>query len=359
MTILDRLRCVAAATAVLVSPSMARGQVLPLDVQKLSDGVFAVVRPTDADAPSDSNTLVVIGDDGVLVVDSNITPASSEAVIDEIRKLTSLPVRFLVNTHHHSDHIYGNATYERAFPGVVLIGHERMREDFIGANPKGREEFLREARTVLAEGPARLASGRNAKGEPMSGAERKALADSIGVYRIYLPELERAVLRPPVVTVRDRMTIHLGAREVQLLHLGRGNTRGDLVVYLPAEKVVALGDLLVYPIPFAYESFIGDWSQTMQRVLALEADIILPGHGPVQRDNRYARLVAGILAAATKETREAVARGLSKEEVLRTVTLDAFRLQFAGTDATLDTAFRRGLVPFLVRQAYAEAVAGK
>ena len=350
---------VLAAIAVLVVPEFANGQVVPIDVQKLHEGIFAVVRPTDADAPSDSNTLIVIGDDGVLVVDSNITPASSEAVIAEIRKLTSLPVRILVNTHHHSDHIYGNEAYERAFPGVVIIGHAKMREDFMAANYKGREEFLRETRALLAEGPARLASGKNAKGEPMSEAERKALSDSIELFRVYLPELERAPLRPPMVTVSDRTTIHLGTRQVQLLYLGRGNTQGDLVVYLPAEKIVAAGDLLVYPIPFAYESFIGEWAQTMQRLLELDAGIIVPGHGPVQRDSRYARLVADILAAATSETRAAVDRGLSREDTLKTVTLDAFRVRFAGDDPVLDNAFRKGLVPFLVRQAYAEARARK
>jgi len=227
----------------------------------------------------------------------------------------------------------------------------------MAANYKGREEFLREARTSLAEGPARLASGKNAKGDAMSDAERKELSDSIALYKAYLPELERAPLRPPMVTVSDRTTIHVGTRQVQLLYLGRGNTQGDLVVYLPAEKIVAAGDLLVYPIPFAFESFIADWAQTMERLLALDADIILPGHGPVQRDRRYARLVADILAAATTETRAAVARGLSREETLKTVTLEAFRVQFVGTNPMLDTAFRRGLVPLLVRQAYAEALA--
>lgn len=346
-------------TLLLAGTGIVRSQVIPLDVQKLAAGVFAVVRPTGANAPADSNTLVVVGAEGVLVVDSNITPSSSEAVIAEIRKLTPLPVRFLVNTHHHSDHIYGNLVYERAFPGVVIIGHEKMRQDFLSANPKGREEFLREARSVLAEGPSQLAAGRNAKGEQMSAAERDSLAESIALYKAYLPELERAALRPPAVTVSDRLTLHLGGRDVQLLHLGRGNTQGDLVVYLPAERIVAAGDLVVHPIPYASESFIGEWARTQQRLLELDAGIIVPGHGPVQRDKAYVRLVAEILAAATAETKEAVARGLTRAEVIKAVTLEAFRVRFAGDDPMLNTVFRRGLVPLLVRQAYAEATAAK
>lgn len=335
--------------------SLAGGQVVKLEMVKIREGVYAAIRETDPALPSDGNTIIIVNDEDVIVVDTNITPSSARAVLAEIRKLTNKPVRYVVNTHHHSDHLYGNRVYQEAFPQVEFIAHAKMREDFLKVNPAGRQEFIDSSRKTLAGAPERLRTGKKENGETMTERERKAFIDEVEMLKKYVPEIEQAPLIAPTITFEKEFELYRGGRQIKFLYLGRGNTQGDLVVYLPREKVLATGDLLVYPVPFAFDSYIGEWAQTMKRLGEIEADVIIPGHGPVQRNKEYLDLVTALLAAVVEQTRDAVKRGQSLEETKKLIDLESFRLRFTADDRLRNAYFKQGLVPLLVEQAYREA----
>lgn len=313
-----------------------------IEFHKIAEGVFAAV-PNDvlATAVVNGNSLVIINETDVVVVDSNIFPSQARTVLAEIRRLTNKPVRYVVNTHHHSDHIYGNQVYAEAFPGVEFIAHANMREDFEKLVPSGFKEFLASTKKTLETGPLMLQSGKKENGTEMTEPERASLTRRLELFRNIMPDLEEIRPTGPGVTMEKELRLFRSGREIRIMHLGRGHTRGDLVVYLPKEKILATGDLLVLPVPFATESQeLLPWVETVKRLKELDVLTIIPGHGPIQKDAQYADLVIAMFESVLKQVDAAVSKGLSLEETQKAVDLEVFRTKLTGNDAVKDRAFR-------------------
>jgi cyclase len=146
---------------------------------------------------------------------------------------------------------------------------------------------------------------------------------------------------------------------VQIKFLGRGNTTGDAVVYLPKEKIAVVGDLVVYPIPYLYDGYPVEWIQTLQNLAALDADTIVPGHGPVMHDKTHVYLIRDLLKSAVdqmnvklRQTGPALSQTL--DDVKGAVDLSPFRQRFAGNDTELGAAFDEE-ASHLVRLVFEEA----
>jgi glyoxylase-like metal-dependent hydrolase (beta-lactamase superfamily II) len=314
---------------------------------EIASGVYLFISPPYGEVGLDGNSVAIVSSDGVLVFDSNGTPAASALVLAEIRKITPQPVRYVVNSHWHWDHWYGTETYTTAFPGVSVVAHEKTREMMAGPaiafNRPGIESQL----------PGYIASlERRAATEP---SLQPALDDA----RFFLEQKRHARLVLPSVTYTDRLTLHLGQRgerEIQLLHYDRAVTPGDTFLYLPAEKIVVSGDLLVNPIAFALSSYPSGWLRTLERIDALDAAVIVPGHGGPLRDKALLHAHMDVMRELLQAGREGRARGLdpdqAKEDVLprlaglqRTLTRD---------DPRLNDQFRLYLVDWYMHRVYDE-----
>lgn len=341
--------------AVLLSCSAASAQAQKLEMVKIADGVYGAIFSEPRIDPVESNSLVVIGDDSVLVLDANRTPAGARGVIAEIRKLTDKPVRYVVNSHWHDDHIFGNQSYKEAFPQVEFVAHRNTREDMEKlAFPHiqgGVDRFTK----AIADAESQLGTGAKPGGEKLTDKERAQLSYELKVYKDVLPELKTIRLVLPTITFDQRLTLYLGGREVQILYFGRGNTRGDVAVYLPRERVLATGDLLVHPVPFAYGSFLGEWIQSMKRLRELDASVIVPGHGPLMRDKEYVNTVVALLESVVSQVQDAVKRGLSLEETRKAVNVESFRRRLAGDDPVRLETFDDSIMRVGVERAYREA----
>jgi cyclase len=167
------------------------------------------------------------------------------------------------------------------------------------------------------------------------------------------------VYQPPTLTFVDRLDIDIGTREVQVKHLGRGNTPGDAIVYLPKEKILIAGDLLVSPIPYTFDGYPAEWAQTLQNMAQLDATTIVPGHGPVLRDKAYLYLVADLMKSAVDQLRARISQighpGFhSLDDVKGSVDLTPFRAKFAGDDKDLQAEFD-DMTAHLVKIAFSEA----
>ena len=336
---------VAIVLAVLAAPAAAQiapryGSVFDGSaVEKLAEGVYAFVAPDSRTAYFNGNTMVVVGDDGVLVVDSGDALSATRKTIAEIRRLTALPVRFLVNTHWHWDHALGNGDYRAAFPGVTIISTATTRDLM---DTKGRANL---AESIAAIPPyldslrQALTSGTRRDGTPLGPGDRESFQAQLDDLGRGLQFYRDARVELPDVTFERELTIRLGARAVKVLAFGAGNTAGDAVVYVPDAKVVATGDLVVAPTPFAYDSFILEWPAAMRRLMALDAAIIVPGHGPVMRDWAYARLVSDLLESIGSQVAGAVAKGLGDEAARKAVDVSAIRARMTGDDPILQRNF--------------------
>ncbi len=198
-----------------------------------------------------SNAAIVINDSDVLLVDSQVSPAAAWVLLDELKALTPKPVRYVVTTHFHYDHAHGNQIYG---PGVEIIGHEFTRQMML--------------------------AGESRKGLAYEGYVR-AIAARPDSFRFQQQVIaNRAVFpTPPNLTLSDRLTLFRGGREIQILYFGKGHTGGDVVVYLPKEKVLATGDLLQARLPFMGDGYPDQWVATLERLKSLDVTAVIPGHG--------------------------------------------------------------------------------
>lgn len=222
------------------------------------------------------NASVIVNADDVMVVDTNLSPGAAWALREELRALTPKPVRYVVNTHWHWDHAHGNQIYG---PDVTVIGHEYTRAKLAaGDSMKGRSYEM-----FIATGlPARIADLK-AKLATAPAAGRAALESQLAVAETQLAGSKVLVPAPPTLTFTDHLTLTRGGREIRLLYLGRAHTGGDIVVFLPKERVVITGDLLVEGTSYIGDGFTAEWPATLEKLRALDFDLTLPGHGQVFR----------------------------------------------------------------------------
>jgi len=205
---------------------------------KLSDHAYAYT------AEGDPNTGIVIGEDAVLVIDTQATPVMAQDVIRRIRAVTDKPVKYVVLSHYHA---------------VRVLGASAYRPEHIVASQDTYD-------LIVERGEADMKS-------------------EIGRF----PRLFRAVesvpgLTWPTLTFKGEMTLWLGKLEVKIMQLGRGHTKGDTVVWLPQEKILFSGDLVEYgATPYAGDAYFGDWPRTLDAIAALKPEQLVPGRGATLR----------------------------------------------------------------------------
>ncbi len=309
-------------------------------VTKLAEGVYAIQHKNAGDGNVNGNTTVIIGEREVFVVDSCYGLADAREDIAQIRQWTDKPVGFLLNTHFHDDHHSGNRIYLDAFPAMAIIAQEETKKDMDLIEPGNNERGPKQ----IAASIAAFKEGKTPSGRALTADEKKEVQELLPRLEDSLAEAKTRVYQPPTLTFVDKLGIDIGGRQVQVKHLGRGNTPGDTIVYLPKEKILVAGDLLVYPIPYAYDGYPSEWTQTLQNIAQLEADVIVPGHGPVLHDKTYLYLVRDLLNSAVEQMRARVRQighpGFhSLDDVKNSVDLTPFRAKFAGEDKDLQAEF--------------------
>ena len=218
-----------------------------------------------------SNSAVIVNRDEVMIVDSHISPESGRAMLQELKTITDKPVRFLINTHVPYDHTNGNQAFP---PGVDIIGHEFTRRRLTGdVLEHGMfADLLKGLPKQLDDLKARAASETNP-------AVKTRLTQQVPVQTAFAESLKDLKVTPPNVTLVDRMTLFRGDREIRLLYLGRGHTGGDVVVFLPKERVLCSGDLLVNGVANLIDGYVNEWPDALEKLKPIDFVDVIPGHG--------------------------------------------------------------------------------
>ncbi len=201
---------------------------------KLADNAYAYT------AEGDPNTGVIIGDDGVMVLDTQATPAMAQDVIAKIRSVTDKPIKYVVLTHYHAVRVLGASAY-------------------------GAEQIIasQDTRDLIVE-----------RGEQDYKSEYERFP------RLFRDVKSIPGLTWPTITFKGEMTVWMGRTEVKLLQLGRGHTKGDTVGWLPREQVLFSGDLVEFgATPYTGDAYLTDWPQTLRNLGALEPRALVPGRG--------------------------------------------------------------------------------
>ena len=253
-----------------------------------------------------SHGAVIVNEDDVLLVESHISPAAAQAVVDEIEALTDKPVRYVVNTHYHFDHAHGNRIYP---PDVHVIGHEVTREMLENGGSMGRSYQL-----FVGTLPDQVAALEEQVAAAEDEEQRAELEGRLAYMRNYLAGQEDLVPVSPNTTLSERMTLFRGDREIRLLFFGRGHTGGDVVVHLPRERVIITGDLLLPGLPYMGDGYLDEWDDTLEHLKSLEFDWVLPGHGNPFQDKERITYLQEYLRDLQARAAELHAQGLSYEE---------------------------------------------
>ena len=253
-----------------------------------------------------SHGAVIVNDDDVLLVESHISPAAAQAVVDEIEALTDKPVRYVVNTHYHFDHAHGNQIYPS---DVHVIGHEVTREMLENGGSMGRSYEL-----FVGGLPDQVAALGEQVAASEDDAERGELEARLAYMRNYLAGQQDLVPMGPNTTLSERMTLFRGSREIRLLFFGRGHTGGDVVVHLPNERVIVTGDLLVPGLPYMGDGYLDEWDDTLEHLKSLDFDWVLPGHGNPFQDKERITYLQEYMRDLQARAAELHAQGMSYEE---------------------------------------------
>jgi len=275
--------------------------------KQLAEGVYAYT------AEGDPNTGVIIGDDGVMVIDTQATPVMAQGVLAAIRSVTDKPVTHVVLSHYHAVRVLGASAY-----GAPAVIASQGTHDLIVE--RGQQDY----------------------------------ASEVGRF----PRLFQAVesvpgLTWPNIVFQDRLTVHLGSRRVEILHPGRGHSKGDTVVWLPEEKVLFAGDLVEYSAtPYTGDAYLTDWPATLDKLRALKPAKLVPGRGEALDSPE-------LCARAIDETQDFIASmfGSVKDSVAKGLDLKA---AFQTCRAALQPRFGHWVIfehclPFDVSRAYDEA----
>ncbi len=282
------------------------------DLTKIAEGVYAQIVLPDGNAVS--NYGVVVLDRSVLVFDTHFTSEGAATLLSKIHAVTPKPVRYVVNSHYHPDHTHGN----QVFAGQAqIIGSTNTRRDML-------QKDLPALNRTLATVQAQLEKIRKETSSPETDeAARARMRGQISARRELLEGMSRLKIVPPLLTLDDRLILVEGKREVELRFLGIGHTDGDVVLYLPAEKILFLGDLFFNEaLPNTQDASVLEWTKTLEEILKIDADKYVPGHGPMgARKDLQSFLEYFVELKAMVEP--AVTRGDSIEQILRDVQIPA------------------------------------
>ena len=337
-------------------PALAASAEPSFEVQEVAPGVYAAVRREPPGFWFDCNTVFVVNERDVVVVDTNVSPQSARATIGALRKITDKPVSHVVNTHWHDDHIAGNQVYRDAFPGVRFVGHVRTRGE-LETTGAGNRKASREGGPGFAKHLRRLvADGQSLAGGAITEEERAAYASDASLVERYSADAATLEIVFPDLAVDGTLVLERGERTIEIRHLGRGHTASDLVVWLPKERIAVVGDLVSWPVPLVgTTSHPADFAGALDALLALQASVFVPGHGPVMKDDAYVRLVARLLASIRDQTAAAVARGETLDQARKSVDLSEFRSAIAGESQLRRLGFDNYVADPGVAVAYREA----
>ncbi|MEK9501503.1 MBL fold metallo-hydrolase [Gaopeijia maritima] len=253
--------------------------------EPLDDGVWAALVLPRPEAWAFANSLVVIGDDGVLVVDTQQSPTAARALVERIREWTDLPVRWVVNTHWHGDHHYGNVAYRDAWPDARFLAHPATVDGMRSEGAAQREAEMGRLPGSIADAERWLEAGALPDGRVVEGELREGLEYSLRLRRSYLEELRTLEFVEPEPWVSEIRRIDVGGRVVELHPLGPAHTGGDVVVRIPDAGIAAVGDLLestALPWIDGMASATG-WAAALDALAELDDRIHLPAHGEIDR----------------------------------------------------------------------------
>lgn len=329
----------------------------PFTARELVPGVRLLALPPDYSGPAIGNVIAIEQRDGYVLIDSGATAGHGRIVAGYIRSLGTKPVKAIVFTHWHNDHPLGASEIRKLWPKVRIISTAATKAALLspavqaaGPRPDDRNDVF-----IYNQVSASLATIAVRKADPATSDEQRVRYDRMAAaLNDFAASYHGTYVVPPTETFTDRLLLDDPDRPVELRFLGRANTAGDAVAWLPKQRVVMTGDIVVSPVPFGFYSYPADWLQTIARLKALDFALLVPGHGEPQTDTAYLDKLAATISDIRAKVGPLVAQGLSLDEVRKRVDFVEQTTIF-GTTPRLKAGFESLWLAPMVENAWREA----
>jgi len=286
---------------------------------EIAPGVYSAVGTGTLNVGS--NSAVIVSADDVLVVDSHISPESGRALVRELKTITDKPVRFLVNTHFHYDHASGN----QAFAGTTdIIGHDYTRKRLTG-DILQRGMFAE----LLSSLPKQIDDLKTRAAAESDATAKARLEQQLRNQQTFAQQVSETKPTAPNVTLDERMTLFRADREIRLLYVGRGHTAGDVVVYLPKERVLCSGDLLVNQVANLVDGYVNEWPAALEQLRAIDFVDVIPGHGEPFKGKERIDWFQAYLRDIWQQASKLHADGIPAADAARRIDMTAHKSHYA------------------------------
>ena len=312
---------------------------LEFEFTELAPGVWAGQRPDPIRRPVMGNTLFAVTDEGVVVFDGGGLPVMAERLLAKIASVTDQPVTHVGISHWHGDHNFGIWPILERYPEAEVIAHSFTRDALVGSPAAYIYKYPTYISGIRESVRVGVEEGLDSEGNVLAEDDRSRLADFHEHIDLLDREYSRARLTIPTVTFEERLVLHRGSRTIEFLFLGAGNTAGDMLMWLPEERIVATGDLVVHPVPYLYNVPPRAWSATLRRLNALEYTTLVPGHGELLRDTAYVDLLIELSDSIADQRDALLELGLARAEVPEQLDFSEFEQRFTGGDEYLASLF--------------------
>jgi glyoxylase-like metal-dependent hydrolase (beta-lactamase superfamily II) len=287
------------------------------DIERVADGVYLAMARMQAEI--NCNAAIFVRSTDVLVVDTHSRPSAAASLIAQIRKeVTPRPVRYVVNSHFHSDHTQGNHAYRDAENKIDFIASEptkQLMSDLAEKRLKGS----------LAAVPQQIDTLRTRASNARSETEKAFCEEQIRQLLSYQAELQNYTPELPTITFGKSYVLKNQAHDLHIEFHGHAHTAGDVVVFCPQQRVVATGDMIIGFIPNIADGFPRSWPKAIDSVAHLEFNRILPGHGVLQGDRQRMTDQRNYIEELTEKVAAAKNAGKPVTDIQKAITVNSLK----------------------------------
>jgi len=317
--------------------------------ETLTPRVHAVIRPVAINAPYEGNSIVIEQSDGLVVVDAGGAPPAGEAIVRQIKSFSAKPVKYLVYTHYHGDHNLGAGAFLKAWPDVVIVSTAATKASMTGKPMDYIKTYGKDYTGELAYAKTQAADTKLAPEIRAGWQQFLDVGDSI------VAGYSDLKAYPATRTFTDRFDIPDRETPVQVMFLGRANTDGDAVIWVPSERVLCAGDIVVSPIPYAAASYPAEWIGVLEKLKGFDFAWLVPGHGEPMRDRAYVDKVIAALEDVRAQVGPLAAKGLPTADIAKQTNFETLKSDFAGNDPWKRFLLNAFFLGSIVKNAAAEA----
>ncbi len=315
---------------------------------EIKERLYIAYRPIPLRNPVVGSIAFFIGESDVIVFDTGRTSSSASQVIQYIKTLTDNPITHLIISHGHIDHIGGIATFQKEFPSINIISKRNTRN------------YITE-RVSLKRYINSIKSNIYKRDTIFSRLQNQIVDSTIlaSEYKYYYSDMELLKeqyetmdIVAPNLTFHEELTIYSGQFSINIKWIGEGKTQSDIIMHIPHLKSVFVGDMVTHPIPYGFNSNPELWINTLKKLILMDVDYIIPGHGSEPVDKEYVEHLITLLNETTLTISKMSKSGDNIETIIEEVCNSDYSRDFTMNDKLRTYRFRKWFVEPIVNRNY-------